>query len=53
VKVLGVDPGIRGGLAVLEIIDGAAPQLIDAIDIPTTGTKARERTVNQRIHRAA
>jgi crossover junction endodeoxyribonuclease RuvC len=43
VKVLGVDPGIRGGLAVVEIIDGAAPQLVDAIDIPTTGTKARER----------
>ena len=42
-KVLGVDPGIHGGLAVVEISDGAAPQLIDAIDIPTVGTGAKER----------
>ena len=42
-KVLGVDPGIRGGLAIVEINDGAAPQLIDAIDIPATGVGAKER----------
>jgi crossover junction endodeoxyribonuclease RuvC len=42
-RVLGVDPGISGGLAVVEINDGAAPQLIDAIDIPTVGTGAKER----------
>jgi len=42
-RVLGVDPGIRGGLAIVEISDGAAPKLVDAIDIPTVGTGAKER----------
>ena len=42
-KVLGVDPGIHGGLAIVEISDGTAPQLVDAIDIPIIGTKAKER----------
>jgi crossover junction endodeoxyribonuclease RuvC len=42
-KVLGVDPGVRGGLALVEISDGVAPQLIDAIDIPVVGTGAKER----------
>jgi hypothetical protein len=32
-KILGVDPGIRGGLAIVDIIDGAAPLLIDATAI--------------------
>ena len=27
-KILGVDPGIRGGLAVVAVNDSAAPQLI-------------------------
>jgi len=43
VKVLGVDPGVRGGLAIVMINDGAAPQLVDAIDIPVTGGGAKER----------
>jgi crossover junction endodeoxyribonuclease RuvC len=43
VKILGVDPGIRGGLVSISINDGAAPQLIDAIDIPVTGVGAKER----------
>ena len=42
-KILGIDPGIRGGLAIVEINDGAAPQLIDAIDIPAIGVGAKER----------
>jgi crossover junction endodeoxyribonuclease RuvC len=42
-KILGVDPGIHGGLAIVVIDDGAAPQLIDAIDIPVTGVGAKER----------
>ena len=42
-KVLGIDPGVRGGLAIIEINDGATPQLIDAIDIPVAGTGAKER----------
>jgi len=42
-KVLGVDPGIRGGLAILEIMDGAAPHVVDIIDIPVVGMGAKER----------
>jgi crossover junction endodeoxyribonuclease RuvC len=42
-KILGADGGIRGGLAVVDLVDGAAPQLIDAIDIPVTGVGAKER----------
>jgi crossover junction endodeoxyribonuclease RuvC len=44
VKILGIDPGVRGGLAIIMMMnDGAAPRLIDAIDIPVTGTGAKER----------
>jgi Holliday junction resolvasome RuvABC endonuclease subunit len=42
-RVLGVDPGIRGGLAIVVCNDGAAPELVDAIDIPVTGVGAKER----------
>jgi crossover junction endodeoxyribonuclease RuvC len=42
-KILGIDPGIYGGLAIVEIVDGAAPALLDAIDIPVAGVKAKER----------
>jgi crossover junction endodeoxyribonuclease RuvC len=42
-KILGIDPGVRGGLAIVEINTGAAPQLVDAIDIPVVGVKAKER----------
>jgi crossover junction endodeoxyribonuclease RuvC len=42
-KVIGIDPGVRGGLAVVEINDGTAPQLVEAIDIPVTGVGAKER----------
>ena len=42
-KVLGVDPGIRGGLVIVRINNGAALQLIDAIDIPVIGVGAKER----------
>jgi crossover junction endodeoxyribonuclease RuvC len=41
--VLGVDPGIHGGLAIVRFVDGKVPELIDAIDIPVTGLKAKER----------
>ena len=41
--VLGVDPGIRGGLAIVAVEDGAAPRLVEAIDIPVIGTGAKER----------
>ena len=39
--VLGIDPGIRGGLAVVS--DCGIGTLIDAIDIPVVGSGARER----------
>jgi crossover junction endodeoxyribonuclease RuvC len=43
-NILGVDPGIRGGLPiVIADANGAAPQLVDAIDIPVTGVGAKER----------
>jgi hypothetical protein len=42
-KVLGVDPGIRGGFANVELNNGAAPQLVDAIDITVAGVGAKER----------
>jgi crossover junction endodeoxyribonuclease RuvC len=42
-KILGIDPGVRGGLALVEFNDGAAPQLVEAIDIPVTGVAAKER----------
>jgi crossover junction endodeoxyribonuclease RuvC len=40
--VLGIDPGIRGGLAIVRLFE-SGPRLIDAIDIPTVGTGAKER----------
>jgi hypothetical protein len=42
-KILGVDGGIRGGCAIVDIVDGAAPQIVDIIDIPVTGVGAKER----------
>jgi crossover junction endodeoxyribonuclease RuvC len=42
-RILGVDPGIHGGLAVVELQDGVAPRLVDAIDVPTVGVGAKER----------
>jgi crossover junction endodeoxyribonuclease RuvC len=41
--VLGVDPGIHGGLAIVAVEDGAAPRLVEAIDIPVIVTNAKER----------
>jgi Crossover junction endodeoxyribonuclease RuvC len=40
-RVLGVDPGVRGGLAIVN--DGEICTLIDGIDIPTVGGAAKER----------
>jgi crossover junction endodeoxyribonuclease RuvC len=41
--LLGVDCGIHGGLAIVAVDDGAAPRLVDAIDIPVAGVGAKER----------
>jgi len=42
-RILGIDPCIHGGCAIISINNGTVPQLIDAIDIPTVGTGAKER----------
>ena len=42
-KILGIDPGaVSGGCAIVMIDDGAVPQLVDAIDLPTVGVKAKQ-----------
>ena len=44
INILGVDPGIRGGLAIIAIdANSTAPRLVDTIDIPVTGVGAKER----------
>src|SRR5262245_13567051 len=42
-KILGIDPGVRGGLAIVDIIDGAAPVMVACIDVPVIGSGAKER----------
>jgi crossover junction endodeoxyribonuclease RuvC len=42
-KILGIDPGIHGALAILAINHGAAPQLVAVLDVPVIGTGAKER----------
>ena len=42
-KILGVDPGIRGGCAIVMVRDSAKPDVVDIIDIPTVGVGAKER----------
>ena len=37
------DPGISGGLAIVAVADGAAPRLVEVIDIPVIGVGAKER----------
>jgi crossover junction endodeoxyribonuclease RuvC len=41
--VAGIDPGIHGGLAIVVVENGAAPRLVEAIDVPVVGTNAKER----------
>jgi crossover junction endodeoxyribonuclease RuvC len=41
--ICGIDPGVAGGLAILELLDAAAPIVVDAIDVPVIGSKAKER----------
>ena len=42
-KFLSADPVIPGGLAIVVFDNDAAPQLIDAIDIPVAGVGVKER----------
>src|SRR5215469_5948426 len=41
-RIVGIDCGVHGALAVIEITNGA-PQLVDATDVPVVGTGAKER----------
>ena len=41
-KILGIDPGLSGALAIVEMINGV-PVLVDPIDMPSTGTGAKAR----------
>ena len=41
-RFLGVDPGLSGALAIIEMINGL-PMLVDVIDMPATGTGAKAR----------
>lgn len=41
--VLGVDPGLSGGLALLDWNGQALPRLIDVADVPTIGQDAKRR----------
>ena len=40
--VVGIDPGINGGIAIVEVVD-EVPTLIGAWDIPVVGAGAKER----------
>lgn len=42
-KILGVDPGIYGGLALVLVNNHGTTTLLDATDIPVNGVKAKER----------
>lgn len=45
-RVIGIDPGISGAVAVIEImggVDGIAPKCIGVTDIPAIGTAAKAR----------
>src|SRR5262249_49643242 len=43
-KILGIDAGaVSGGCSIVLVNDGVVPQLIDAIDLPTIGVKAKQR----------
>lgn len=41
-KALGIDPGLSGALAIVEMI-GSAATLVDAVDMPVTGSGAKAR----------
>jgi crossover junction endodeoxyribonuclease RuvC len=46
VRVIGIDPGIAGAVAVIEVMDGVdsiAPKLLGVTDIPVLGVGAKTR----------
>lgn len=42
-RALGIDPGLNGGAAILEVGEGGRARLIAAIDLPTYGENAKRR----------
>lgn len=47
--VLGIDPGLSGGLAIVSGMPGERARLLDAIDVPTSGEKAKRRVVAAKV----
>jgi hypothetical protein len=41
-RYLGIDPGISGALAIIEMVNGV-PALVDAVDMPAVGSGAKAR----------
>lgn len=42
-KVLGLDPGLSGAAAIIAAAPDSRPRLVEVIDLPTTGEKAKRR----------
>jgi crossover junction endodeoxyribonuclease RuvC len=42
-RIVGIDPGVRGGVAILDIDNDGVPQVVNVTDIPVAGSGARER----------
>ncbi len=41
--ILGIDPGLSGGLCLVEGARGQRPTVVGCVDVPTTGEKAKRR----------
>jgi hypothetical protein len=41
-KILGCDPGVNGGLAIVSLLE-SGPRILDAIDVPVIGSGAKQR----------
>jgi crossover junction endodeoxyribonuclease RuvC len=49
-RILGIDPGCNGGVAVVELLDSSVPTLLGAGVIPTIGTNAKQRVDVRQLH---
>jgi len=47
-RILGIDPGIHGGCAIVMVHDGAKPEVVDIIDIPVVGIGGRSGSMCSR-----
>lgn len=41
--ILGIDPGLSGGLCLLKGVAGQKPEIVDCVDVPTTGDGSKRR----------